>query len=227
MNPPPGSVGGFRVSGRGAAVVSLQVLPLAVTMMAGPQIMSAIILVTGRAAVRVSLAFLVGVAVATVAGVAVARGVAALVGGNVDLGGHGHGAGGNVVQYVLVAVLLALAVKNYVRRETVEPPRWLSSLLEAGPRKAFATGLLIILLMPSDVVVLLTVGANLERHDAGLAAALPFVGATVLIAALPLLFLLLLHRRAVRAMPRVREWLNSHAWVVNVAACLIFVALIL
>ncbi|WP_119727732.1 GAP family protein [Thermomonospora amylolytica] len=207
--------------------MNLQILPLAVTMMVGPQIMSAIILVTSKQAVRVSLAFLLGVAVATTVGVAITRGLFALIGNNVDLGGSGTGSVGTAIQIGLVALLLAAAVKNYVRRETVEPPRWLAALLEAGPRKAFMTGLLVILLMPSDIVVMLTVGANLEQNEAGLAAALPFIAATVLVAALPLLLLLLFHRRAERLMPRVREWMNSHSWVINVAACLIFVALIL
>ncbi|QFG23147.1 GAP family protein [Actinomadura sp. WMMB 499] len=207
--------------------MSVEILPLAVTMMAGPQIISAIILVTGRRAVPVSAAFLLGVAIATTAGVAAARGVAALVGGGIEMGGHGHGDAGKAIQYALVALLVAAALKNYVRRETVEPPKWLAALLEADARKAFVTGLLIILLMPSDIVVLLTVGANLEQNGSGFAAALPFIGATVLIAALPLLFRLLLRRRAVHVMPRVRDWLDAHAWVVNVAACLIFIVLIL
>ncbi|MBA9006327.1 GAP family protein [Thermomonospora cellulosilytica] len=207
--------------------MNLQILPLAVTMMVGPQIMSAIILVTSRRAVRVSLAFLLGVAVATTVGVAIARAVFALIGNGVELDGSGRGTTGTVIQIGLVALLLAAAVRNYVRRETVEPPGWLTTLLEAGPRKALATGLLVIGLMPSDIVVMLTVGANLEQNEAGLAAALPFIAATVVVAALPLLMVLLLHRRAERLMPRVREWMNSHSWVINVAACLIFVALIL
>jgi hypothetical protein len=47
------------------------------------------------------------------------------------------------------------------------------------------------------------------------------------IAALPLLFFLVFHHRAVRAMPSVRDWVNSHSWLVNIIACLIFVVLIL
>ena len=50
---------------------------------------------------------------------------------------------------------------------------------------------------------------------------------TGVIAALPLLFFLVFHHRAVRAMPSVRDWVNSHSWLVNIIACLIFVVLIL
>lgn len=81
--------------------------------------------------------------------------------------------------------------------------------------------------MPSDIVVMLTVGAYLEQAEASLIAALPFIAVTVVIAALPLLALLLFHKRAKRAMPRVRELTNSHSWVVNIVTCLIFIVLIL
>ncbi|WP_262704596.1 MULTISPECIES: GAP family protein [Streptomyces] len=208
--------------------MDLQVLPLAVTMMAGPQIVAAVVLVTAARPVRACLAFLLGVAIATVAGVAIARGIFALLGQAFAPGSSSdRGVAAVVVQLVLVGLLALVAVKNVVKRRTVEPPKWLGSLMEAGPRKALTTGFLIILLMPSDIAVMLTVGANLEQHDAGWTAALPFVAATVFIAALPLLLYLVLGDRARRAMPRLREWLTTHSWVVNVAACLIFIVLIL
>ncbi|MEU0842562.1 GAP family protein [Streptomyces sp. NPDC005962] len=208
--------------------MDLQILPLAVTMMAGPQIVAAVILVTTARPVRVSSAFLLGVAVATTVGVAITRGIFALL-GNAVAPGHpsDRGSVATIVQLVLVGLLVLVAVKNFVRRESVEPPKWLGSLMEAGPLRALSTGLLVILLMPSDIVVLLTVGASLEQHRAALAEALPFIGATVLIAALPLLVYLVFRTRAQRAMPRLREWLNTHSWVVNIAACLLFIVLIL
>jgi hypothetical protein len=74
---------------------------------------------------------------------------------------------------------------------------------------------------------MLTVGVNLVHNDAGLGAALPFIGATVLVAALPLLLYLLFHRRAQRLMPRVRDWMNANSWLLNVLVCVVFIALIL
>jgi hypothetical protein len=118
-------------------------------------------------------------------------------------------------------------VKNYVNRETIEPPRWLGTLMTADWKTALKTGLLLILVFPSDVIVQLTVGVNLEHNDLGLLAALPFIAATTLIAALPLLLYLLFHRRAQRLMPQVREWMNTHSWLVNIIACVIFIVLIL
>ncbi|OMI34497.1 GAP family protein [Streptomyces sparsogenes] len=208
--------------------MDLQILPLAVTMMAGPQIVSAVILVTTPRPVRVSLAFLLGVAIATTVGVAITRGIFALLGQVVAPGSPSdRGSAGTVVQIVLVALLIAAAVKAYVRRETAEPPKWLGSLMEAGPWRAFTIGFLVILCMPSDILVMLTVGASLEQHGEGLVAALPFIGLTVLVAALPLLVFLLLGRRARETMPRLREWLTSHSWVVTIGTCLLFVLLLL
>jgi hypothetical protein len=197
-------------------------------MMAGPAIMAAIVFVTHRNPVPVSLAFLAGVLVGTAVGVAIARGLATLLGDNLSLGGSSDkGSAGTIIQIALVALLIAAALKNYLNRETVEPPRWLASMMEAGPANALGAGLLVILLGPSDVVVMLTVGANLEHSHSPLVDALPFVAATVLVAALPLLGYLLFRGRARTALPKARDWMNRHAWVVNVAVCCIFIALIL
>ena len=205
--------------------MNLQILPLAITMMAGPQIMSAIIFVTAEKAVPLSLAFVVGVAIATTLGVLIVYLLANAL--DIDLGDPSDsGSKGAIVQYVLIALLALAAVKNYVRRETIEPPKWLGKLQQAGPRQALVTGLLVILLMPSDIIILLTVGTNLDQSNAAFSEALPFIGATVLIAALPLLGYLLFHRRAVTAMPKVRDWMNNNSWAVNIIVCVIFIILI-
>ena len=197
-------------------------------MMAGPQIMSAIIFVTTPKPVKVSMAFIAAVAIAVTVGVLITRTLAALLGNIVSLGDPSNaGSIGHIIQYLLVGLLVALAVKNYVNRETIEPPRWLGTLMTADWKTALKTGLLLILLFPSDVIVQLTVGVNLEHNDLGLVGALPFIAATTLIAALPLLLYLLFHRRVQRLMPQVREWMNTHSWLVNIIACVIFIVLIL
>src|SRR5215212_4742061 len=204
--------------------MNLQILPLAITMMAGPQIMSAIIFFTSPKALRVSLPFLAGLAIATTVCVIITTTLNALIslGDSSDSGSTGH-----VIQYVLVGLLVALAVKNYLGRETAEPPGWLGALQSADARRAFITGLLVILLMPSDIIIMLTVGVNLVQNNVGLLSALPFIAATLLVAALPLLFFVLFHRRAQQFMPKVRDWMNTHSWLVNIIVCAVFIALIL
>ena len=111
--------------------MSLQILPLAITMMAGPQIMSAIIFVTASKPVKLSAYFLAGVAIAATVGVASSSFVLA---NNFSLGDSSDsGSTGNIIQYVLVGLLVLLSIRNYMRRETIEPPKWLGTLQNAEP----------------------------------------------------------------------------------------------
>lgn len=205
-----------------------QVLPLAITMMAGPQIIAAIVFVTAHRPVRVSIAFLLGVLVSTTAGVTLMRGLAALLGGALRIDAETKEAGtlGVILQSALVSLLVLAAAKSYLRRETIEPPAWLGHLMRATPARALKTGVLLILIMPSDIVIMLTVGLNLYQHGLGLEAAAPFIAATLLVAALPLLAYLLCRERAASIMPAVRDWMSSHSWLVNIAVYLVFIALI-
>jgi hypothetical protein len=205
--------------------MNLEILPLAVTMMAGPQIISAIIFVTAEKPMPVSLAFVAGVGIATTVGVLLMYALGKAL--ELDLGDSSDSSSsGSIIQYALIALFALGAIKNYVRRETVEPPKWLGKLQEAGPKDALRTGLLVILLMPSDLIILLTVGTNLYHNNSSFADALPFIAATTLVAALPLLSFLIFHRRAVTAMPKLRDWMNTNAGIVNVIVCVIFIFIV-
>ena len=91
----------------------------------------------------------------------------------------------------------------------------------------FTTGLLLLSVFPSDLVILVTVGINLAQQNSSLLGAVPFIVATILIAALPVLSYLLFRRRAQRVMPKVRDWMNTHSWLVNIIVYIIFILLIL
>src|SRR5215212_6744253 len=198
----------------GTRAVSLSVIPLAITMNAGPQIMSAIIFVTAARPLKLSAYFLARVVIAVTAGLTITYTLATLLGNSTSLGDSSDSESlGNIIQYLLVGLLVFLSIRNYVRRETIEPPRWLGALQNAGPRTAFTTGLLLLSVVASAFNVLMTVGVNLA--------------ATILIAALPVLSYLLFRRRAERAMPRVRDWMNTHSWLVNIIVYVVFIVLIL
>jgi hypothetical protein len=197
-------------------------------MNAGPQIMSAIIFVTAPKALKLSAAFLGGVVIAVTVGVTIAYTLATLLGNSISLGDPSDsGSLGNVIQYVLVGLLVFLSIKSYVGRETSEPPRWLGTMQNAKPSTAFTTGLLLLSVFPSDLVVLVTVWINLAHSNASLLAALPFGAATIFIAALPVLAYLLFRRRAQRVMPKVRDWMNINSWLVNIIVYIVFNLLIL
>ena len=207
--------------------MSLAVLPLAITMNAGPQIMSALIFVTASKPIKLSAYFMAGVVIAVTVGVTITFTLASVLGGG-TLGDPSDGGSiGNIIQYVLVGLLVILSLRSYLTRATSEPPRWLGAMQNATPRTAFLAGLLLLSIFPSDFVVLMTVGVNLAQSGSGLLAAVPFVAATILIAALPVLSYLLFRRRAQRLMPKVRDWMNTNSWLVNIIVYVIFIMLIL
>jgi hypothetical protein len=207
--------------------MSLAVLPLAITMNAGPQIMSALIFVTASKPLKLSAYFMAGVVIAVTVGVTITFTLASVLGGG-TLGDPSDGGSiGNIIQYVLVGLLVILSIRSYLTRATSEPPRWLGAMQNATPRTAFLAGLLLLSIFPSDFVVLMTVGVNLAQSGSGLLAAVPFVAATILIAALPVLSYLLFRRRAQRLMPKVRDWMNTNSWLVNIIVYVIFIMLIL
>jgi small neutral amino acid transporter SnatA (MarC family) len=85
--------------------MDLTILPLAVTMMAGPAIMAAVVFVTHKEALRVSMAFLAAVAIATTVGVAITRGIVSLLSDNVSLGDSSDKSSlGTIIQLALVAL---------------------------------------------------------------------------------------------------------------------------
>jgi Sap, sulfolipid-1-addressing protein len=208
--------------------MKLDVLPLAFTMLAGPQIMSAIIFVTAPKALKLSAYFLAGVVIAVSVGVTITFTLATLFGNSISLGDSSDNVSlGQIIQYLLVGLLSFLSIKNYVRRESIAPPRWLGAMQNATPRTAFLAGLLLLSIFPSDFVILMMVGVNLAQHNAPLLGALPFIAATILLAALPALSYLLFRRRAKEAMPKVRDWMNNHSWLVNIIVYFVFIVLIL
>ena len=208
--------------------MSLAVLPLAITMNAGPQIMSALIFVTASKPLKLSAYFLTGVIIAVSVGVTVMFGLATVFGNSISLGDSSDsGSVGNIIQYLLVGLLVVASVRSYLTRATSEPPRWLGAMQNAKPRTAFMAGLLLLSIFPSDFVVLMTVGVNLAQSGASLISALPFVATTILIAAMPLISYLLFRRRAEVLMPKVRDWMNTNSWLVNIIVYIVFILLIL
>jgi hypothetical protein len=209
--------------------MDLHVLPLAITMMAGPQIISSIIFVTRESgAVKVSIAYVSAIFLAACLGILICIGLANILGNAIDLtGDSGASTAAKVIQIVLVGLLILRALTIYLKRADSEPPKWLGALQTATPRRAFEIGALLILLFPGDVVVMLTTGVHLVSEGHSWFDAVPLILLTTLIAASPLLFYLLFRHRAQAVMPKVRDWMNSHSWVINIAVCLVFIGLIL
>lgn len=197
----------------------LRVLPLAVVMVAGPQLLSAIFLATSERWRLNSAAYVLGAALSITAVVTL---------GYLFVDGAGRqGVSGGTLNAVILVLLLAAMVRVYRTRGEAEPPAWMGKLTGATPRFAFRLGVLLLGFFPTDLLTGVAVGSFLSARDAPLTDAVPFVLVTLLLLALPSLVLLAFGERGAAFMPRARGWMETNSWVVNEVVLLFFVVLVL
>jgi hypothetical protein len=103
----------------------------------------------------------------------------------------------------------------------------MSRLEHENPRSAFLLGLNLFLLFPGDILTSITVGLYVGRHGESWWHLLPFVALTLLLIALPAIGVVLLGHRAKVVLPRIRDWMNQHSWIVSEVVLVIFVAIII
>jgi Sap-like sulfolipid-1-addressing protein len=201
-----------------SSTTQLQILPLALIMVMGPQILTSIFLVTSRKPVPNSAAMLVGVVLAASLSLAIWTGVVKAVG--IDPSGD---SGPSTADYVVAGLLALLAVHTFRGRGTAEVPKWMTALQEADPKKSFSLGFLLILLMPTDIIAVISTANYLHDKHLDVLHGWPVVAATTLLMALPILGFLLMGKRAKVAMPKIRDWLTGNAWLVNVVVIVYFI----
>jgi hypothetical protein len=103
----------------------------------------------------------------------------------------------------------------------------MGKLEHADVRFSARIGLLLYLLMPTDIITMATVGAFLASEGEPLWHGVGFLVATLLIAGLPLIMLLVLGARSETLLPSIRGWMNDNSWIVNEAVILFFLAMAL
>ncbi|MFF5214100.1 GAP family protein [Micromonospora sp. NPDC000442] len=200
----------------------LTLLPLAVVMVAGTQLVAAVFFASSDRPRAASLGYLAGAGLVVLGGTTLAWLAVRLF--KINFTGAGQGAVERWLDWLVLALLAVLAVVVFLRRHS-GPPRWMGQLQHAGPGYASKVGLLLFLGMPSDDLTMATVGASAARHDLPWWHLLPFVLLTLTLLALPLLALVLLGRRAAVLLPRIRDWANSHSWLVSEAVIVLFAVL--
>lgn len=199
----------------------LKVVPLAVVMIAGPQIITAIMLATSEKARRNSYAYVGGAILASTVATAVFYYAARAL----NLEGSDGGSGSVVFDWFLVALLLVAAVRVFLKRHETEPPKYMRKLQTASPSASFRIGFLLFLLMPTNMIVTFTVGTLLASQGEPLWRSIGFLFVTGLLISSPLLVLLLMGKRADTMLPALRNWMNTNAWVVSEIVLALFLLL--
>jgi hypothetical protein len=201
-----------------STTTQLQILPLALIMVMGPQILTSIFLVTSREPVKNSIAMLIGVVAAACISLAIWFGIVKAIGIDPKEGG-----GPTTADWIVAGLLALAAIHTFMGRGTASVPKWMTALQEAEPRRAFTLAFLLILLMPTDIVAVISTANWLHDNDQNLLHGWPLVAATTLLMALPFLAYLLLGHRARNAMPGIRDWLTTNAWLVNIIVIVYFI----
>jgi Sap, sulfolipid-1-addressing protein len=189
-----------------------QILPLAFVMIAGPQIVSAFFLATSKGWGKNSAAYVSGAALSITTVVTIAYFVAR---GSKSAAGSHSGTAGRVIDSVVLALMLFLIVHVYVTRRTSKPPKWMSKLQTATPKFTFLLGLALLGVFPTDIASSTAAGFHVARHNDPWWQVLPFVGLTLLFLAAPSLTVVLLGTRARVVLPKIRNWMDQNAWVIN------------
>lgn len=202
----------------------VQVLPLAIVMIAGPQILSPIFLATSERWRANSTAYVFGAAL-SISFVVV---VAYLLGNSLGGGDGLLGASAKQLLHVVVLVLLLYAsVDTYRKRNMTEPPAWMGKLTTATPRFSFRLGFLLLGFFPTDIVTSMSVGTYLAANDDPVTDAAGFVLLTLFILALPSLGVVVLGERAEAALPQIRDWMSDNSWIISEAVIVLFIVLTL
>jgi len=202
-----------------SGVSLFSVLPLAVVMVAGPQLLSAIFLATSEQWRRNSVAYVTGAGL----------GIGLVVSGAYVLasGRRSVGASNRTLSWLVVVLLIVAAVNVYRTRETADAPAWMGKLTGASPRFSLRLGFLLLGFFPTNLLTAVAVGTTLSGEGAPLFDAAGFVLMTLLLLAGPVLSVLALGERGEQRLPEVRDWMNDNAWLVNEFVIGVFLVLTL
>jgi hypothetical protein len=195
----------------------LTLLPMAFVMIAGPQILSAIFLATSEDWKRTSIAYITGAALSITLFVTLAY----LLGG----GGREGGPSSDLVYWIVLALLVVLMLRTYLKRHEATVPKWMEKLQTATPKFAFTLGAALLGVFPTDILTSVAVGSYLAAHGDPWWHLLPFLGLTLLFLAIPSLLIVALGQRAHVLLPKVREWMTTHSWIVNEVVLAFFVVI--
>ena len=201
-----------------AGMKFLQVLPLSIVMVAGPQILSSVFFATSEKWRSLSLAYVAGAALSIPIVVALAY----LLGS----GATDEGSENETIYWIILGLLVYAMIRTFLKRGESEPPKWMGKLQGATPKFAFILGFLLLGVFPSDLVTSISVGSFLAAGNESLAHCIPFVVCTLLLLALPSLGVLLMGARAERFLPKVRDWMNANAWIVNEIVLVFFIVMV-
>ena len=158
------------------------ILPLALAVMLGPQILVGMLLITRKDPIKSSLVYIVAVISTLIFTTYLYYSI------STNIGLHEISIGGRpLLKYSLIAIFIFLIIRSIINRTKItEPPKWMQGISTNSLGKIFLINVCLIAFMPTDIAIAFTVGNLLNSESGSFLEALPFFGAVLLISILPL-----------------------------------------
>ena len=195
------------------------IIPAALGMMLGPQILSSVFLATSENPRPNSAAYVAGVVAGATVGMLVAYFLATLWEEVTDEASPAS----DLLVWLMVALLVFLIIRTFQGRKTAETPAWMTKLQTAEPRMSIRLGFLLMAFMPANIIIMAAAGTYLVENDYDFIQSFWLIGTATLIAALPILAIVLFGERADRALPGIREWMDKNSWLISIVVYVFFI----
>lgn len=202
----------------------IAILPLALTVMLGPQILVSMLLITRKDVVKSSLVYTFSITITLLTTIFLYN----FLSNSIDL--HRTTVGNRpVLKYLLICLFIILIVKNIINRKKItEPPKWMQGIKTASLSKIFFIGFCLIAFMPTDIIVAFTVGSLVDSAEKSiLLEIMPFLSTVLFICLLPLIVYFSLGKNGDSYIEKANNWLNTHGYVINIIVFLFFIYLLL
>lgn len=185
----------------------ISIIPLALVMVTGPQILTSILIATQSKWKKQASLFLIG----STLGMATVISVAYFTGFSLGKNSNGNG----ILKAIIVCLLAYLIVTTYLNRNVKKQSKILDKLQNLNDKTVFAAGLFLMSIFPTDLITNLSVGSTLAYRDKPLWLSLVFIFVTLILLGLPFIFRLVFPKKADSLISQLKQYMKDYAWVIN------------
>jgi len=199
------------------------IIPLAITVMLGPQILVAMLLIARKGPVKSSLAYIISVSATIVLTTLLYYYIITVTGMH-----KATASGKPIFKYILAAILFLLIIRTFFnRKKMTKTPRWITGIATASIGKIMVIGFLLIAIMPGDIACAFSVAGFIKSNHSNFLIALPFFAVVASIASLPLAVYLIAGKKGQPYIDKADNWLNTHGYLLNIIVLSVFIVMLL
>lgn len=203
--------------------MDIAILPLALTVMMGPQILVGMLLITREDPIKSSLVYVLAIISTLILTTFIYYSISK------HIGLHEISVSGKpIIKYILITLFIVLIIRAIINRnKTTNPPKWMRGVTTSSLSKVFIIGLSLIAFMPTDIAISFTVGNLLNTESNSFVDAWPFFTAVLFISLLPLIIYFSLGKNGPKHLEKANIWLNTHGYLINVIVLTFFIFLLI